>query len=144
MARGQSSKSSRRWGIRDGLWSKPLSPEEKSDFRFWQRNRPKAKPTPHKGAYVPPKNMTDMEKFVTGPAYQTSRLSHLDTARIVNRMRSESGESARVNAADVSMNNPRMWKDEAGHLWNPKTGKQLPHPTSHSHDVSVSNPPDWN
>ncbi len=47
------------------------------------------------------------------------------------------------NAADVSMNNPRLWKDEAGHLWNMKTGKQLPHSTGHSHDVSVSNPPDW-
>jgi hypothetical protein len=61
----------------------------------------------------------------------------------LNRQRSESGLSAGVNAADVSMNNPRMWKDEFGHLWNPKTGKQLPHPTSHSHDVSTTNPPGY-
>ena len=61
----------------------------------------------------------------------------------LNKQAAQRGLSARRNAADISMNNPRLWKDEAGHLWNPKTGKQLPHPTSHSHDVSVSNPPDW-
>ena len=61
----------------------------------------------------------------------------------LNKQAAQRGLSARRNAADISMNNPRMWKDEAGHLWNPKTGKQLPHSLDHTHDVSVSNPPDW-
>jgi hypothetical protein len=61
----------------------------------------------------------------------------------LNKQAAQRGLSARRNAADISMNNPRMWKDEFGHLWNPKTGKQLPHSTSHSHDVSVTNPPGY-
>ena len=47
------------------------------------------------------------------------------------------------NAADVSMNNSRMSKDSSGHLRNPRTGRQLPHSNSHSHDVSVTNPPGY-
>jgi hypothetical protein len=92
--------------------------------------------------------MTDMEKFIVGDLRtaldpKAGNLSHLESARLVNKYRAQIGVSAGVNAADVSMNNSPMWKDSAGHLWNLKTGYQLPHPIDHSHDVSVTNPPGY-
>ena len=110
-----------------------------------QSDRSSRRPSrpPRKGAYIPPVARDAHEQlYITYPPPGQDN-TFLRQAKMVNSMRARSGASRGVNAADVSMNNPRMWKDEAGHLWNPKTGKQLPHPTSHSHDVSVSNPPDW-
>jgi len=119
----------------------------RGSYNIGPATRPRSR-APHKGAYVPPTNMTDMEKFIVGDLRKAldpdaGRLSHLDKARLVNSYRVVTGVSAGVNAADVSMNNSPMWKDSSGHLRNPRTGRQLPHRIDHSHDVSVTNPPGY-
>jgi hypothetical protein len=89
------------------------------------------------------KKITLIRETSTRSTATRGQQARLAAAARTGKVQSQRGVSARRNAADISMNNPRMWKDEAGHLWNPKTGKQLPHSLDHTHDVSVSNPPDW-